>query len=260
MRLQTINEASSDERQQLVRQLNKLAKEAELAAVDELHTLLKDPVGMVRHTLSGIKARSTLLDDETWWHQMFEYWDHLDSRDLMKIHEGVFTDVVQRIEQAVEAGVVIEAADRKGGGFLSILSQFATLFLMFAFGSSTLFGKGKKLKQKSQKKQKKKQKSQKKHAAEIEAPSRDDLPPTSASMAKTEQTFEMRRLNPYIVCQFVEGCVKATKNLIDKGELNPFDDPSAPGDLGAERPESGPPASEPFNSGENITYPDPDEL
>jgi len=253
MKLRTINDAVSDERRRIIKELNKLAKDAELAASEELHTLLKDPVGMVRHTLAGIKADFSLLEDETWWHQMFEYWDHLEPEFLMSAYEEIYTDVMERIKKAVEAGVMVES---KLGGFLGIIAKIGLLFLMLAFGPS-LMGLGKDKHGRDHRNRR----GGGRREPNIRHPSRDDLPPTPATLAAGENTFEIRRLNPYIVYKFVEACVNETKKRIAGGELESFEDPAAPGDLGAEReiPDAEDSTKAPYNSGEEVTYPEPDE-
>jgi hypothetical protein len=236
MKLSTINEATSDERQKLVKELNKLAKDAELAATEELHTLLDDPSGMVRHTLRGIQAKFSLLEDETWWQQMFEYWKHLPQEFLMKTYEDVFKDAMERIEKAVTAGVHVEGIIQ---GFLGILGRIGALFLALAFGPAMATF------QREMRRGNKKSRKDKKDRQDPSAPSRDDLPPTPAALAK--ETFEIRRLNPYIAYKFVEACVNETKKMIAAGEISEFDEPSEVGDLGEETP---------FNSGEDVEYPD----
>lgn len=241
MKLRTINEATSDERRKLVEELNKLAKDAELAAQEELHTLLEDPTGMVRHTLRGIQAKFSLLEDETWWQEMFQYWKHLPQQFLMKTYEDVFKDAMERIQKAVTAGVHVEGIVQ---GFLGILGKIGMLFLALAFGPA--MGTYSREMRRATRKSGRDRDGRRRGSDGPRSPERDDLPPTPASLAK--ETFEIRRLNPYIAYKFVEACVNETKKMIDAGEIPEFDEQSAVGDLGEETP---------FNSGEEVEYPGP---
>lgn len=248
MKLRAINENTSDQRKQILQRLQNLSKQVEKLAVEELHGVLADPVGMVRHTMMGMKADFFLLEDETWWHQMFEYWDHLDTKILTGIYETIFDEVVGEMKQAADAGIILENI-QGGSGFLKVLATIAALFFMFAFGPA-LSGLSKDMR-------KMKGRGDRENTPNIRYPDQSDLPPTPADLARSAQdTFKLVKLNPYIAYKFIELCVQKTKEL----ELDNFDDPMGPGDLGSEKPiqDVEPPETETFNSGEEVEHPEND--
>jgi hypothetical protein len=235
--------------------LQQLSKEAEKLAVRELESVLDDPIGMVRHTMRGIKAEFFLLEDETWWHQMFDYWDHIDYQKLVQFYEEVFEEVVDEIKVAAEAGIVLESVVT---GFLGVLARAAALFFMLAFGP-TFSSVNRGLKRYNKNMQRVGR--GRGRATGPKHPNRKGLPPTPSTIGKTN-SFQLRQLNPYVAYRFVEKCVEETKRMQDEEGLGLFDQTNGPGGLGAERPmpQDNPDFDPSFRSGEDVGYPDLGDL